>query len=1276
MKLPLGIYFFMLCFLQSFTVVANSEEGALKREWRIDHRFTEESYEHEVFISVLSGQKGIPSYNFKGISQYELFVDSSSLQISELRILEERVASSRERELIEQSNYPESLIPPNTKIATFREKAVSYLLYHPYRWDSLTDQWMMVEKIEASFTKANKVHASATRSINTTSGSDLYADFSKGNWWKISTLEEGVYRLGRSELEALGIDLERDADRIRLFSNGGQILPQSNAAPRRSKAIENPIQVNRNAQGRLTEILFYSRSADAFQYNEVTDRFDFLPHYYTDSVHFFLTVDSEKPGKRISVASEESTASPSEGFIFLAYERSEEINVINSGRKWYGLPMQSGSAQRSFKWPQLHLSDQGMTYVTSALMSRNDAPASADLRLNQLQLGTQAFAVRSPQTFSFAGSENQELYSLPNSLLNQAADLSLQIQYNPGGGVSVGYVEYLVVQTRARFSSLLSGRSLFFSGDEGSSGLRLPSSSFQNGIQLWDVTELSAIYVPADKGGFQHIRPHQSAIHLYAWSPDQLKSVSRVQRVRPQNIRQNTSVELLIVTAPSLRGQAQRLAAHRSAHSGLAVAVVTVDEIYNEFSGGSQDLTAIRDYARFLYQEGGAKLKYLLLFGRGSFDYKGIQENVQPQVPIYQSRNSLHLVDSYASDDYYGFLDDNEGDWLEGPQHSDHLLDLGVGRLPVRTRAEARAIVDKIIHYDLSDRTFGPWKNELLFIADDGDNNIHMRDAELMSRFLESEYPAYNPRRIYLDAFEQSRTSSGIQIPDLEEELYDRIDKGVFMINYTGHGSTSQLTDEGILTTRHINEEFNQFDRLPIMVTATCDFGKNDGGRPSGAELLLLKENGGVIAFITSTRLVLSSSNFLLNDALYREVFRRSRDQPIRTLGDVFMITKNNSLRGVRNRNFSLLGDPSMGINYPKHELTIEEVNGQALDSTENTIGAFQRIELSGSIKAFGSELRQNNFKGELQATIYDQAVERQTLGAFGPVMPFQERSNFLFKGTATVDSGRFRLQFRVPANLDYRPGSAKVSLYAQSEDGLDAHAGLLDLQVSGTNDQRIDDVLGPEIQIYFGSRDFQDGGVVSSNTLLIADFFDESGINLSRRGLGNEIRMTLNQDPPVVLNDFYLADKDSYQSGSLHYPLNDLPEGRNELSITARDNIGNETTTFISFEVKSGLEIAINRLYNYPNPSSTHTKIVVEHEPINHSLEWVLELYSMSGELIHRHEDRLQRPSGIIELPIAWGELGASNQMKEGVYIYKVYLKSAIDGRYGQRFSRMIVVN
>ena len=298
----------------------------------------------------------------------------------------------------------------------------------------------------------------------------------------------------------------------------------------------------------------------------------------------------------------------------------------------------------------------------------------------------------------------------------------------------------------------------------------------------------------------------------------------------------------------------------------------------------------------------GTPPRYLLLFGDGSFNNLSRNTLVNSNyIPTYQKKYSLNILGSYVSDDYYALLDDSESDQTNAS------MELGVGRLPVQSKSEAAAIINKIKVYEnlittnnassncnTSSAASNDWKNYLTYVTDDADASWEkqfMTQCDQLGDTVNYNHPAFNIDKIYLDAYNQQSTPGGERYPEAEQDLKERIEKGTLIVNYIGHGGEVGWTGERLLDLNTI-QNFSNLDRLSVFVTATCEFSRfDDPNRKSAGEYLLTNSGGGAIALLTTTRSVTAGGNFTINLALHDFLLEQSPQQL--SIGEIYMETKN-----------------------------------------------------------------------------------------------------------------------------------------------------------------------------------------------------------------------------------------------------------------------------------------------------------------------------------------------------------------------------------------------
>ena len=715
----------------------------------------------------------------------------------------------------------------------------------------------------------------------------------------------------------------------------------------------------------------------------------------------------------------------------------------------------------------------------------------------------------------------------------------------------------------------------------------------------------------------------------------------------------------MIVYPPIFEQAAQDLASHRQTHNGYKVQLVEIGQLYNEFASGKQDPTAIRDFAKMLFDR-SPNFKYLLLFGDGSFDYKNIKnlENPSGFIPVYETEESLDPINGFPSDDYFALLSDQEGDNLRGA------LDIAVGRIPVTTPEEAQVVVKKLINYDTNPAGLGDWRIRQAFVADDEDGGLHQRQGNDIATSVATTYDVFNVDKIFLDAYQQVTTPGGQRYPAAKEAINNDIFKGLLVINYMGHGGSSGWSQERVLQTNDILSWTN-FNKLPLFVTATCSFtGYDDPNFTTAGELVLLNPNGGGIGLFTTVRAVYSSSNERLTKAVFEQLFEKV-DGEHPPIGELMRLGKNSNSQDTTNinaRKFTLIGDPSMDLALPKYNVVTDKIDGITIEAGQiDTIRAVQKVTIEGYIEDRNGGVL-SDFNGKIFPTIYDKKTIVENLGqdATSRVLPFDIQKNVLFKGTASVRNGRFQFSFVVPKDINYEFGLGKISYYA--ENGVVDAAGFYNnIIIGGTNPNAATDNEGPLVEVFMNDSTFIFGGVTDPNPTLFVQLSDENGINIAGTSIGHDLTGVLdnNTQNTLQLNDFYESKLDSYTEGTVRFPLKDLAVGTHQIKIKAWDVCNNSSEGFTEFLVSTSAEGALEQVLNYPNPFTTNTDFQFSHNlGSGQLLEVQVRIFTVSGRLVKTIDSQVisegNRVSGI-----NWdGRDDYGGNLARGVYLYKVSIR------------------
>ncbi|GAA4311995.1 type IX secretion system sortase PorU [Nibribacter koreensis] len=1180
-------------------------------------------------------------------------------------------------------------ITPQVSTGTSNRQTISTVSFQPYRLNAQTGAVELLVKFSYRY-RAGSPPAPASRKTGGAVPQPLRGNvtrsvLSSGEWFKIGVPATGMYKLDRAALQSMGVNVQNLNPRfLRLFGNGGGMLPQANSAPRPDDLTENAIWVEGQQDGAFDAndyLLFYGQGPSTWAVSTAGGApFVHSKNLFSDTTYYYLTVgptEGKRVASRVSVPGSYPVVS---SFDERWHHEVDSKNMIQSGREWYGEEFNAFTQQNPFTFSASDLVPSSLLYLSSAVMGSSPETSSFKVSLNGSVLGEhfmQGYDAGDP--YHDAGFNNSKTFVQNLNSLAYSGELAVSYAFQPGRSSSaVGYLNYF---------SLFAQRQLKLYGSQTTfrsmASLQQPVTTYQIGnvpasAQIWDVTNVTEPVQQVFAGG-QFSATSTELREFIAFTGNSFPAPAFIGKVANQNLHSlNTAgdLDLVILAPPAFLPQAQRLAAHRRSRNGLQVEVVSLPQVFEEFASGQRDWTAIRDFMKMLYdrsQKQGEQQLNLLLLGDASYDPRFRINASAHLVPIYQSRESLHPVFSYSSDDYFGLLDAHEGEWSETNFSAQEMLDIGIGRLPAKTSAEADLLVDKILKYE-SEASKGNWRNRLVFLADDGEVNEHLGDAENLSAYVEKNHPAYLSQKLYLDLYPQISVPNGKRSPATNKALQDAIEKGALLVNYTGHGNEVSLADEQILTINEILAWKNP-DKLTFLLTATCEIGRyDDPRRNSGAETALLHPGGGAVGLLTTTRPVYSDGNRKLNISFFQAAFTPLASGAMPTLGYLTRYTKNNSLSQVNNRNFALLGDPTMRLAYPALTVAVTHVNGKpASTATTDTLHALSKVVLQGQVTDAQGQIAQA-FQGKVHVSVYDKPNTISTLGDQDPVRKVTIRDNLLYDGIASVQNGLFQITFVVPKDINYQIGQGKVHLYALSSttDG----NGASFVPVGGADAQVAADNSIPQIQLYMNDESFVSGGTTGSNAVLLAHLSDENGINTAGAGIGHEITAILDDktSDPLVLNDFYTADLDSYQSGKVRYSLKNLSPGPHSLQLKAWDTHNNSALARIEFIVASTEKLALDHVFNIPNPFLEKTTFHFDHNRSGQELDILIQIFTVSGILVKTLHGTSTGSSHFSDL--TWdGRDDYNGKLGKGVYIYKVNVRSRVDGSSTSTFEKLVLL-
>jgi hypothetical protein len=1103
-----------------------------------------------------------------------------------------------------------------------------------------------------------------------------------GEWYKLAVQEDGVYKIDYNLLKKTSINPDHtDPKKIKIYGNGGGILPQANHVARAVDLVENAIYIEGEDDGKFDKndfILFYAEGSDKTEFNVPRNIFSYQNNIYSDKNFYFLTV-SDGDGKRIATSENLEGSHPVINTFddYVCHEK-DEFNKLHSGRQWFQSKI-DGSNEVVLDFPGAGIVPGSDIKIVSSVMALTYTSASFKIFLNDILIAEQTMLPVANNRYAPKGYYKKDTITIGEAAVGASTKSRqvLKYQFIKGSGTVDGYLDFALLNFKKNLA-LYGNQTIFTSGASlanAQSTFEVTSATGQ--IMIWDVTN------PTDAKSQSF--SFSNTLAKFATETTTLKKFivfnnssaapELIGKINNQNLHGLETPALLIVTHPLFKDEAMRLAEHRQNFNNLVTYVVTTDEVYHEFSSGRQDISAIRDFTKYLYDKNPGTLKALLLFGKSSYDYKNRIVNNTNFVPTYESRNSLHPLQTYSSDDYFVFLENNEGEWSE-EQSQNHTLDIGVGRLPVKTAEEAKNVVDKLIQYDRDKKALGYWRKEIVFVADDGNNedgftSLHQYQANQLASYIETNHPEFDTKKIFMGTYPKTLKPNGEDVNKMTSDIVRAFDKGSLIINYTGHGSYRLWADEWVFTDLDIENLKNKL--YPFLVTATCEFGQHDNPTEiSSAEKCILVKDGGAIGIVSTGRPVNSTTNFNLNQAFYEALFTRD-DGKYSSTGEVFKQTKNNSTSGVANRNFSLLGDPSMMLALPQQSI---KINSLKTASGSDDLKALSTVIVSGEIQQNGE--RSTDFTGTLEATLFDKETNFTTTGRNDPPFNFKTWHNALFRGKASVTNGEFRIEFMLPKNIAYQVGNGKLGLYAADPaKHIDAKGGTNAFKVGETEKNVAAENTTPTLRLFMGDTTFTNGGVTSSDTYLIANLHDVSGINISSYGIGNSIIATLDNDVETfLLNDYYIANTDDFTSGWIHYPVKKLTPGRHTFTVKAWDVFNNPAEATVHFVVTEGNSLTLESFYNYPNPFLSETTLSFTHNRSGDDLEAELYLYTVAGSLIMAHHISVPASEYRVNLLNFDNSGGGDKKLSAGLYLARVIVRSVTNGSKNERLTKLIILN
>ncbi|PWA06750.1 type IX secretion system sortase PorU [Flavobacterium laiguense] len=1134
------------------------------------------------------------------------------------------------------------------------------------------------------------LNVGSSRKLNVSKNKNALSNsaLASGEWFRFYIEKSGVYKISKSFLQDLGLNLNGvDPKEIKIYGNGGRMLPLSNSIDYPSDLTENAIQMQGENDGVFNAddfILFYGEGTDNWNEESQTNL-----NLYDSKSYYYVTVQGDN-GKRISVMTQPSGVITLDLSTFDDYQFHEVdlVNIAHLGRQWFGETFDISQDQEFvFNFPNIDAAVP--VRVNVALASAAYTPTSFKVFANGAAVADVSFSAlnTNSETQYFSG-------SLPNnSTFIGSSNIKIKLTYNNNGVPgSKGYLDYIRLIAKSKLQGY--GKQFRFQYDLSNSSLGIVNYSISNAAaisQVWDITDIYNVTKAENpsqstfsfKANLGELKKYITIDSQDYYAPLK-ESKSKILNTNIKGtVFKNTQgqfqdVDYAIITPEYLKAQAEKLANFHRNNSNLNVKVLTLESIYQEFSSGKQDISAIRNCIKYIFDNASStdrRIRFVNLFGDASYDYKNRTVNNSNVVPIYESLRSNTIGEaSFASDDFYGLMDDSEGNivsFFGG-------IDIAVGRMLVSNTIQAEEMVNKVIEYH-DKKSYGNWRNNYVSLADDSDKTS---DASLQSRQnamadeITLQKPFLNVSKIFLDSYSQEASAGGSRYPKAKADFYNEFEKGALVFNYLGHGGEDGLASERIWDKADSQNVSNQY-KYPLFITITCEFSRFDNpSRPTAGEYIYWNPKGGAISLVTTVRSIgqFSAENF--NDLFTKNLLSYGASEYV-PIAEALRVSKNQNPNSATNV-VSYLGDPALILAIPKPKVVLSKVNDIPVNQVIPDFKSLAKMKITGQITD-ENDVPMTNFNGVLSTVMFDKTVIKNTLNndGFSSPMPFSVLGEAVFRGNASVTNGQFEYNFIVPKDIRIPLDKGKLSFYAKKGETLEDVTGYnSSIMVGGINENAVEDNISPKLELYMNDKTFVSGGITNESPFIIAFMEDESGINTAG-GIGHDIVAILDGDVsnPYVLNDYYQTELDDFTKGTLRFPLRNLKVGLHTLTLTIWDVYNNPTTSEIQFLVVGNQTIELTNVLNYPNPCVNYTEFWFSHNKPNEPLEVQVQVLTITGKVVWTKNQTITT-SGFLSREISWDTRDDfGNKIGKGVYVYKLTVKATLSNKRVEKFEKLVIL-
>jgi hypothetical protein len=1090
-----------------------------------------------------------------------------------------------------------------------------------------------------------------------------------GQWVRFEAQAEGIYKIDRARLESFGFNVSSvDPRTIKIYNNDGKALSEMVTAPRPDDLIENAIIVSGENDGSFDQsdyILFYGRGSQFRDIHPVTKTIQRFNNPFSDKNYYWVTAGGEN-GKRIQSKSSLNTNADYTQSTTIAFTDQEvdKINLAKSGRQFMGDDFSQNIPSR--------------TYINKLDNRNSSYPINYNFRFINASQSAFILSVAENSTNIFSGSlagYSGELYTVGKpynrtGVFNGALPDNrsvLKFTLSSTSVTSVGYLDYFEI-TYEKDLKPVENKLIFFSKDSSAIVEYYLNGFPSSEIRVFDVTDFANIQIVDPKSGwpsggdfrFQASENADSLRKYVAVGNGSYLTPSNPTAIANSNIRGILDgAKFIIISHKKFLDAANRLKSYREnqARVPISTIVVDVEEIFNEFSCGIRDISAIRDFIKYAYDNWQIKPEFFMFMGKGTYDYKNVESFGDNYIPTWQTEESLKLIwgaDSYCSDDFFARVDEE-----------DAKPDIAFGRLTVRNLDEANTYINKIVYYENNSER-GNWRNLITLVADDGytstgyEGSEHTAPSERLANLIIP--PSFDLKKIYAANYPVVITGNGRRKPTVNADIIKTMNQGTLLINYIGHGNPELWAHEYIFERSVSLPQLNN-DKYFFLCAATCDFGYYDiPNFQSGAEELLFLKDAGSIATFNSCRLVFSGQNHALNYTLMGYLLDLPRDTLNLNVPIGYSVFKTKiEWNSVNSQKFHLLGDPTIRLNVPQYVGSIDSINGQLLNA-DIQIKALSSTKIAGSILRPDST-KWNDFNGEGLLTIYDS--ERTKLIEEIGNYPMIIQGGVIFRGRVSVNNGEFTAEFVVPKDISYENKNGKIIFYFfdLESDGL---AFTNKIIVGGTDTTAVNDGNGPEIEIFFDDASYANSYLVGPEPNLIVKLFDETGLNTTGTGVGHKLEGILNEDQgsPIDFTEFFVGELDAGgKKGDINYKFNKMNDGDYTIEVKAWDVYNNFSNEESFFTVVNSNDLVIRDVYNYPNPFNSNTTFTFQHN-LTQPVDVKINIYTIAGRKVQQLEEKNINEKFV---KIYWdGTDGDGDQMANGTYLYKLIV-STTNGEFTQ---------